>query len=264
MSKIEVIVTGAAGRMGSIISRLVKEDADMSLVALVEKEEKIKEIGVEADLCGTSIEEACEAFPSAVIIDFTYPQVTQKNVETAMAHGNPMVIGTTGLTEEQMDLLKRAAMRNLIFWAPNMSVGINVLFKILPMLVDMLGEDYDIEICEIHHKFKKDAPSGTAVKLAQVLLEAKGWGEDALTYARKGMIGERPRKEIGVQTLRGGDVVGDHNIYLLGPGERLEITHRAHSRETFARGAIRATKWLVNRSAGTLYTMTHMLSNQEI
>ncbi len=257
---IEVIVTGAAGRMGSIISQLVQRDKDMKLVGMIETEEKLGQLKGEDVLCSSSIEEVTTRYPSALIIDFTYPEVTEKNIKAAMKHKNPMVIGTTGLSEEQSKLLEKAAQTNQIFWAPNMSVGINVLLKILPLLVKMLGKDYDIEISEIHHRFKKDAPSGTAVKLAQVLINSRGWSQENIRYCREGMIGERPSQELGVQTLRGGDVVGDHTVYFFGPGERIEITHRAHSRETFARGAIRAAKWLINKPSGTLYTMSHMFS----
>ncbi len=258
--RIEVIVTGAAGRMGSIISHLVEQDKEMNLVGMIETREKLSQLKGERVVCTSSLEEVTRMYPSAVIIDFTYPEVTAKNLKVAMENGNPLVIGTTGLNESQTELLEKAAQTTQVFWAPNMSVGINVLLRVLPSLVKMLGEDYDIEISEIHHRFKKDAPSGTALKLAQTLITSREWKRENIRYCREGMIGERPRQEIGVQTLRGGDVVGDHTVYFLGPGERIEITHRAHSRETFARGALRAAKWLVTKPTGTLYTMFHMLS----
>jgi len=258
---IEIIVIGAAGRMGSTISNLVKTDSELKLVGAVEKEEYIDKIKKVADLVTTSLDEVVSKYPNAVIIDFTYPEVTVKNVEIATSYNNPMVIGTTGLNEEQMDFIKKCAEKNSIFWAPNMSVGINVLLKLLPKFVDMLGSLYDIEISEIHHKFKKDAPSGTAVKLAEILASSKGLSKDNIRYCRKGIIGERPKNEIGVQTLRGGDVVGDHTIYFFGPGERIEITHRAHSRETFAQGAIRAAKWIVGKNPGKLYTMSDLFED---
>ena len=186
--------------------------------------------------------------------------MTASVAQTAADTGNPMVIGTTGLSEGQQEELAAAAARTPLFWAPNMSVGVNVLLELLPQLVRMLGDLYDVELSEIHHKFKKDAPSGTALKLAQVLAEAKGWDlKQVAQYCREGIIGERPKDEIGVQTLRGGDVVGDHTVYFFGPGERIEVTHRAHSRETFAQGALRAAKWIGRQKPGTIYSMADMV-----
>ncbi|GAB6887096.1 4-hydroxy-tetrahydrodipicolinate reductase [Desulfothermus okinawensis JCM 13304] len=255
------IVTGAAGRMGSAICSLIKTDDDMELIGAVERAEYLEKIKKVAPNVSSDLKEITAKYNDAVIIDFTYPEVTQQNVEVAVSSGNPMVIGTTGLNDEQMKLLEDAAKKIPIFWAPNMSVGINVLLNLLPKFVELLGDLYDVEISEIHHKFKKDAPSGTAVKLAQVLKEAKGFKKEAIRYCREGIIGERPKEEIGVQTLRGGDVVGDHTIYFFGPGERIEITHRAHSRETFAQGAIRAAKWIVTKEPGRLYTMKDLFED---
>ena len=147
-----------------------------------------------------------------------------------------------------------------MLWAPNMSVGINVLLRVLPELVRLLGENYDMEMVELHHKMKKDAPSGTAIKLAQCLAEARKWDLDAVgRYCRQGIIGERPQEEIGVQTIRGGDVTGVHTVYFMGPGERVEVTHQAHSRENFAQGALRAAKWLADKQPGQLYSMADVL-----
>lgn len=256
---VQVIVMGAAGRMGSTISTLVQQDKEMELVAAVEKKDFLSRIDSKSYLVTSSLEEAASKYRDAVIIDFTYPEVTIKNVEIALQYNNKMVIGTTGLSDEQMTFIKKSAEKIPILWAPNMSVGINVLFELLPKFVEMLGELYDVEISEIHHKFKKDAPSGTAVKLAQILVEAKGFSKENLRYCREGLIGERPKEEIGVQTLRGGDVVGDHTIFFFGPGERIEITHRAHSRETFAQGALRAAKWINDKKPVKLYSMKDVL-----
>ena len=141
-----------------------------------------------------------------------------------------------------------------------MSLGINVLLRVLPDLVRLLGDDYDLEIMEIHHNRKKDSPSGTALRLAECLAEAKDWDlEDTACYHREGIIGERPKKEIGLQTLRGGDVVGVHTVYCLGPGERIEINHQAHSRENFAQGALRAAARLREQNPGKLYSMVELL-----
>jgi len=169
-------------------------------------------------------------------------------------HGNPIVIGTTGLKPDQLAIVQEAATRVPILLAPNMSVGVNVLLKVLPMLVQMLGPAYDMEMMEIHHNRKKDAPSGTALKLAECMAQARGWVYDEVKkHSRDGIIGERQEKELGVMALRGGDVVGDHTAYFFGPGERIEVTHRAHSRENFAQGALRAAKWLVKREPERLY-----------
>jgi 4-hydroxy-tetrahydrodipicolinate reductase len=141
-----------------------------------------------------------------------------------------------------------------------MSIGISVLLELLPKLAQALGPAYDPELMEIHHRMKKDAPSGTALKLAQAVARAKDWPEeDSLRLCREGMVGERPDREIGVQTLRGGDVVGEHTTYFFGPGERIEVTHKASSRETFAQGALRAAKWISEQPPGRIYSMTDML-----
>jgi 4-hydroxy-tetrahydrodipicolinate reductase len=141
-----------------------------------------------------------------------------------------------------------------------MSIGVNVLLRILPDLVRMLGTDYDLEMTEIHHNKKKDSPSGTALALARCLADARKWKlDDVANYHREGLINERPHEEIGIQTLRGGDVTGVHTIYALGPGERIEITHHAHSRENYAQGALRAAAWLYNQKPGKLYSMLDVL-----
>jgi 4-hydroxy-tetrahydrodipicolinate reductase len=257
---ITVIILGALGRMGSTLCRLAAKDPEVILGAVVERS------GFETKLhhdciVGSDLPDILPKVPGGVIIDFTLPEVTVQTALMAREFGNPAVIGTTGLNADQQKVVAECARDVPIFWAPNMSVGVNVLLKLLPRLVELLGPEYDVEISEIHHRHKKDAPSGTAVKLAQVLSEAKGWEfEDARRYCREGLIGERPREEIGVQTLRGGDVVGDHTIFFFGPGERIEVTHRAHSRETFASGAIRAAKWVGGQRPGRLYSMADMLS----
>jgi 4-hydroxy-tetrahydrodipicolinate reductase len=171
-----------------------------------------------------------------------------------------VVIGTTGLSPDQTAVLERTAATARVFWAPNMSVGINVLLSVLPDLVRRLGPAYDMEVMEIHHNKKADSPSGTAIKLGQSLAAAAGRDFDkAKKYCREGIIGPRTREEIGIQALRGGDVVGDHTVYFLGPGERIELTHRAHSRDTLARGALRAAVWIGTQEPGRLYGMADML-----
>ena len=259
MSALPVIIMGAKGRMGATLANLADNDPALSLGGLVERPER--QNGLERYGCPivADVQEII-ALPGAVVVDFTAPAVTLDIAAKAAVTGTPVVVGTTGLNKEELVALKELARKTPIFWAPNMSVGVNVLLRVLPDLVKLLGEDYDLELMEIHHKHKKDAPSGTALKLAECLAAARDRElEDIGNFSRHGIIGERPAGEIGIQTLRGGDVVGDHTVYCLGPGERIEITHRAHSRETFASGALRAAKWLAGQKPGKLYGMADML-----
>jgi len=193
------------------------------------------------------------------VIDFTIPDATLEHVRVAAEGKKPIVIGTTGLNSAQIGDIEKFSAVIPVVLAPNMSLGVNVLFKLVGEVSKTLGGDYDIEIVEMHHRFKVDAPSGTALKLAE--LAAKGLGvklEEAGVFGRKGLIGERKPKEIGVMTLRGGDVVGEHTVIFAGLGERIELTHRASSRDTFARGALRAAKWVVDKLPG-LYSMQDVL-----
>ncbi|MEF2145907.1 MAG: 4-hydroxy-tetrahydrodipicolinate reductase [Desulfovibrionaceae bacterium] len=255
----EVIIMGAKGRMGATLAGLAKADPDLTLAGVTERPGNTGELACLGCPVSEDLSELLKNTPKAVIIDFTAPEASLRMMETAGKHGNPAVIGTTGLDKDQLALLNEAAKTQPLFWAPNMSVGVNVLLKVLPQLVQALGGAYDMEMVETHHKMKKDAPSGTALKLAQCLAEARGWNYDEVKrHCRDGIIGARPKEEIGVQTLRGGDVVGDHTVFFFGPGERIEVTHRAHSRETFAQGALRAAKWLSGQKAGRLYSMQDM------
>lgn len=252
-----IIVMGAKGRMGTIIANMVKADPEAELAGVVER--KGCDDGLEAYgcLCGTELPAMLENCPGAVVIDFTAPAVSVADARACVAAGNPIVIGTTGLDEAQRAELEELGRTGRVFWAPNMSVGVNVLLKVLPELVRHLGLDYDLEMVELHHNQKKDAPSGTALRLAECLAEARDWDlKEVGAYCREGIIGARPKKEIGVQTIRGGDVVGVHTVYMMGPGERIEVTHQAHSRETFAAGAVRAAKWLGAQAPGKLYSMS--------
>lgn len=256
---ISIIVMGAKGRMGSTIAGLVRADPELTLVGVVEREGCEDGLDVYGCLCGTELAAMLPEFPGAVVIDFTAPQVSLANARTCARHGNPIVIGTTGLSAEEQAELRAVATQGPVFWSPNMSVGVNVLLKVLPELTRALGESYDIEMVELHHNQKKDAPSGTALKLAECLAGARDWDlAEVGAYCREGIIGARPKKEIGVQTIRGGDVVGVHTVYFMGPGERIEVTHQAHSRENFARGSLRAAKWMAGRGAGQLYSMQDM------
>lgn len=194
-----------------------------------------------------------------VVVDFTSPTVTLGHLTLAVQHKRAMVIGTTGFSPDEMKQLRRHAESIPCVQAPNMSVGINVLLEIIGKVAQALGDDYDLEIIDAHHNKKKDAPSGTALKLAEALAAAKNWDlEETGVYARHGIIGERSSKEIGIQTVRAGDIVGDHTVLYGGPGERIEITHRAHNRDPFARGALRAAEWVVKQPPG-LYGMADVL-----
>lgn len=253
---IPVFVMGAAGRMGSTLARLVGGAQDLVLAGVVEREEKLSDISGLGCPAGSDIKALLAGKPGATIIDFTAPAASLATARVAAEAGASMVIGTTGLSLDEKEELSALAAKTPIFWSPNMSVGVNVLLKVLPELTRLLGDAYDVEMVEIHHNKKKDAPSGTALRLAESLSEAKGWSlDESACYCREGIIGERPHRQIGVQTLRGGDVVGVHTVYFMGPGERIELTHQAHSRENFANGALRAVRWLQDKKPGKLYTM---------
>ncbi|MEF2231024.1 MAG: 4-hydroxy-tetrahydrodipicolinate reductase [Pseudodesulfovibrio sp.] len=252
----DVVILGAKGRMGNMLVNMVLADAELNLVGVCERKGNAGGLDYEGCSASDCLEELLPHVPGAVIVDFTAPEASVAMAETAARFGNPAVIGTTGLGKDQQAQLAESAKKVPLFWSPNMSVGINMLLKFLPVLVQALGPAYDMEIVETHHRMKKDSPSGTALKLAQCLAEARGWDYDEVKkHCRDGIIGERPRNEIGVQTLRGGDVVGEHTAFFFGPGERIEVTHRAHSRETFAAGALRAAKWLSGQKPGRLYNM---------
>ncbi len=250
---------GAGGRMGSTIARMVREAGDLSLAGVVERNTdayaELERLG-----CPVSPDPATILAPGMVMIDFTAPDASLDAARKAAKAGAAHVIGTTGLTEAQKTELAELAQQTPIFWSPNMSVGVNALLRILPELTKALGDGYDMEMVEIHHNKKKDSPSGTAMRLAECLAEARDWPlEETACYHREGIIGERPHRQIGLQTLRGGDVVGVHTVYFMGPGERIEVTHQAHSRENFAGGALRAARWLAGRGPGKLYSMPDVL-----
>ncbi|RLA16329.1 MAG: 4-hydroxy-tetrahydrodipicolinate reductase [Gammaproteobacteria bacterium] len=194
-----------------------------------------------------------------VLVEFTRPEATIENLRQCQQLGKSMVIGTTGLTGEQIAEIEQASREIPVVFAPNMSIGVNVLLNLLRTAAAALGDDYDVEIIEAHHRHKVDAPSGTALKLGEVVAEALGRDlADCAVYGREGQTGERDSKTIGFATIRGGDVVGDHTVLFAGEGERIELTHKASSRMTFARGAVRAASWLAGREPG-LYSMQDVL-----
>jgi 4-hydroxy-tetrahydrodipicolinate reductase len=194
-----------------------------------------------------------------VLIDFTWPEVTLANAKVCAKLGKAMVVGTTGLNPEQRKVIARVAESTPVVFAPNMSVGVNVCFKLLKDMAKTLGEGFDVEIVELHHNKKKDSPSGTAVRMGEIVADALDRDYNRVAnYHREGMCGERTSEEIGMQTVRGGDIVGEHTVYFVGMGERIELTHRAMSRDMFARGAVRAAGWLAGKNAG-LYDMQDVL-----
>ncbi|MCI4624662.1 MAG: 4-hydroxy-tetrahydrodipicolinate reductase [Candidatus Magnetoovum sp. WYHC-5] len=194
-----------------------------------------------------------------VVIDFTSIQSTMENLNVCEDYRKPIIIGTTGFKEDELNVIRQKSKNIPVVLSPNMSVGINLLFKILGEVATVLGDDYDVEVVEAHHRLKKDAPSGTALKLAQVIADAllRDFDQNAV-FCRKGLIGERKQKEIGIQTVRAGDIVGEHTVLFGGLGERIEITHKASSRDTFAHGALRAALWLRGKGAG-MYDMQDIL-----
>ena len=193
-----------------------------------------------------------------VVIDFSHPDATAQWADVCGPGGAALVVGTTGLSGAVRERLDRAARSTAVVLSPNMSVGINVLFDVAAHLVRLLGEGWDVEVLELHHRHKRDAPSGTALRLAEVLARASGRDASVFRLARAGEVGPRAPTEIGLQTLRGGDVVGEHTVYFLSDGERIELTHRASSREQFARGAVRAAAWACAQEPG-LYSMQDVL-----
>jgi len=263
---VKVIVAGAAGRMGGRIIKAVLDSSELELAGAFERPDHpglgrdagtaagLGEIGL--PLAG-SLEEVLEA--GQVVIDFTQPGASLDNMAKAAAAGRAMVVGTTGFSAADLEKIRDLTGRTPLVLAPNMSVGVNLLFKIVGDVARILGKGYDLEIVEAHHRLKKDAPSGTALRLAEVLAEATGRKlADSGVYGRQGLVGERRADEIAVLAVRAGDIVGEHTVLFGGIGERIEITHRAHSRDTFAQGAVRAAAWIVKQPPG-LYDMQDVL-----
>jgi 4-hydroxy-tetrahydrodipicolinate reductase len=194
-----------------------------------------------------------------VVIDFTFHTASVNHLKIAAEHGKAIVIGSTGFDADEMQMIRQWSEKTRCVVAPNMSVGVTVMLKVLESVAGILGDDYDVELVEAHHNLKKDAPSGTAVKMAQVIADALNRDlEEVGVYCRHGIIGERKKKEIGIQTVRAGDIIGEHTVIFGGIGERLEFTHKAHSRDNFAKGAIRAAEWIIDQENG-LYDMQDVL-----
>jgi len=261
-----VAITGANGRMGRTLIEASLDAQSVTLGAVIERVGS-SIIGADAgELIGRprqkvnivgDLSTVLDDF--AVLIDFTAPEATMKNIEICAQNGKRMVIGTTGLNDEQRKILQAAAQKTAIVFAPNMSVGVNLCFKLLDIAARVMNEDIDIEIIEAHHRHKVDAPSGTALGMGEVVAKALGRDlKDCAVYGREGYTGPRDRATIGFETIRAGDIVGEHTVMFAGIGERVEITHKASSRMTFAKGAVRAAQWVMQHDTG-LYDMQDVL-----
>ena len=260
-----IVVGGAAGRMGSRIVALHRE-AGLRLAAALEAPGH-RALGRDAgELAGTGVlgvpltaDAAAAITRDRVLIEFSVPEASLEHLRLVARAGARAVIGTTGFSAAQREEIATLARQAAILVAPNMSVAVTLAFSLLRTMAKALGDDYDVEITEVHHRYKKDAPSGTAVRMAEIVAEALGRDLRKVgVYGREGLPGERSGKEIGVMSLRSGDVVGEHTVSFGTLGERLELTHRAHSRDTFARGALRAVRWIAGRGPG-LYSMHDVL-----
>ena len=228
--------------MGSMLVKLVQSTEGFALAGTVTREEALEPLLSAAD----------------VVIDFTSAEASVSHAKVCAAAKVPLVVGSTGFNAESRAQMAEAAKSIPVVLAPNMSIGLNVMVEVVAQLARQLGNDFDIDVLEAHHRHKKDAPSGTALRLADELVKATGRAASDVRTSRVGLTGERPRAEIGVQTLRGGDVVGEHTVFFFGEGERLEVSHRASDRTQFGRGALRAAKWVAGHAPG-LYDMADVL-----
>ena len=267
----KVIIAGAAGRMGKRIAEMVDSHPDLVYTAGFEAAGspfvgtdagEIAGLGKNGVIIGEGLESVIDK--GDVIIDFTFHKATVEFARTAAKHGKAMVIGTTGLSSEELDEIRDLSAGFPCVQAPNMSVCVNVLFKLVKKTAEILGDDYDVEIVEAHHSRKKDAPSGTALKLGELAAEGVGRNlQDVGVYERSGIVGERKAHEIGIQSVRAADIVGEHTVYFAAKGERLELTHRAHTRDHFARGASIAAAWLEGKPNG-MYSMFDVLDLHDL
>jgi len=262
----DVVVAGAAGRMGSRLVALLQPESELRLVAALEAPGHAalgRDAGESAGVgrlgipIGADVDAALGR--DRILIEFSVPEASLAHVREVARHGGRAVIGTTGFTAAQREELARIGTSIPLLVSPNMSVGVNVAFKVLADMARMLGDEYDVEIVETHHRFKKDAPSGTALRMAEVVATALGRDlAKTAVYDRHDKLAERARKEIGMAALRSGDVVGEHTVVFGSLGERIELTHRAHSRDNFARGALRGTRFIATARPG-LYSMQDVL-----
>jgi 4-hydroxy-tetrahydrodipicolinate reductase len=259
---VKVIVCGACGRMGKRIIDILSQDEDTELIGAIEAKGH-KALGTQVTPKVKMTDNLEKIINGAeVVIDFTNPQASLENLEIASRFKKAMVIGTTGHTEEEKKLVVERAKGIPLLMAPNMSLGVNLLFRLVEGVARVL-KGYDVEIIETHHNRKKDAPSGTAAKLGENIAQALNLNlKEIGVYGRKGMVGPRKPQEIGMHAVRAGDIVGEHTVIFAGKGERLELTHRAHSIDCFARGAVEASKWIVKQPPG-FYDMEDFLGLKE-
>lgn len=252
--------------MGRRVIDLVQADAELELVGAVTHATNAA-VGQDAGelvgigRLGIPLEPTCASTLSQteVIIDFSVPEAALEYARLAASHQKAIVIGTTGFSPAQREEIHRLSPHMRCFLAPNMSVGVNVMFQVLRQLTTLLGPGYDVEILEAHHRTKIDAPSGTALRLGAIVAEARGTQvDDVAVYGRHGIVGRRSETEIGIQAIRAGEIVGEHTVFFAGAGERLELIHRSQSRDTFASGAVRAAKWILRQPSG-LYSMEDLL-----
>lgn len=240
MNKIRILLIGHNGQMGRAISAAAESEHGIAITARCELGDELNHKMRDVD----------------VAIDFTHAEATELICDAAVKRNMPLVIGTTGHSSEQRGRIEEAAKSLPVIYSPNFSVGVNALFGLTRKAAELLGDNFDLEIVEMHHRLKKDAPSGTAKRLTEILMDARRVYN--VRHGRDGNVGERSDTEIGVHAVRGGDVVGDHTVIFAGAGERLELTHRAISRETFARGALWAARWIIGKPNG-LYSMQDVL-----
>lgn len=258
-----IAILGAAGRMGQMLLRCAKQFPNLRVTGACEQPQH-PALGQDAGLLAGSGElgvRLSDTWPAdaAVVIDFTFHTAVTANLQCAVANRQAVVLGTTGLSEEEKRCVTEAATTIPVVWAPNFSLGVNLLLDLVQRAAAVLGPAYDAEIIEMHHRLKRDAPSGTALGLAAALAAGRDIDLNAVAvYGREGITGERPRGEIGIHALRGGDVVGDHTVIFAADGERIELAHKASSREAFANGALHAAAWLEHKPAG-LYSMRDVL-----
>jgi len=257
----KVVITGACGKMGRSILKLALEDKDIEIAGLVEMKGHPMTGQAHDLMAGKTpfvVDDIAEAMDDAdVVIDFSEAAASVSHFRAAVKKRVAHVIGTTGLKEEDLRFIREAKGTRVVI-SPNMSVGMNILFDVAQRVSAILGDGYDAEIVELHHRWKKDAPSGSALKIKDAVEAGQAGRNWIEVFGREGITGERKADEIGVMSIRGGDIVGEHTLFFSGIGERLELTHRAWSRDNFARGALIAAKWLVNQPAG-VYSMKDVL-----
>jgi len=243
MNPLRLLIHGSKGRMGQAILATIKDDPTLSVAAAIDKGDDF-----------LAALPACDA-----VIDFSHPSLTVGVAQACAKAAKTLVIGTTGHSDEQVAAIREAAKTIPVVFAPNFSVGVNTLFWLTRKAAEILGPEFDLEVVEMHHRLKKDSPSGTAKRLAEILAEVRDleYNRD-VRHGREGIVGERTRTEIGMHAIRGGDVVGDHTVIYANIGERVELTHKASSRDTFARGSVRAAQWAATQPAG-LYDMQDVL-----